>query len=282
MTSISSPHSGDSNPPKRSPDRSRRADIPGSRVSGFTLIELLVVIAIIAILAAMLLPSLGRAKGSAHTIACVNNLRQLGYAATMYADEHAGILPPRLATQRWPSYFLNYYKNKGVLRCLADGPQPPATDITYTNQFPADAVPRSYFINGWNDYFKSTLSAAAFQAYMAAQDQNLGYKPGVAPRPSETILMGEKKSASIHYYMDMLEPGRSVDFPTLVLGNDETELEQGRHDGRGAGTRSGGSVYVMLDGSARFMKYWRALGPALNLWCMLDKDRSSPEYVVRY
>jgi type II secretory pathway pseudopilin PulG len=239
-----------------------------------------VVIAIIAILAGMLLPALSRAKGSAHRVACINNLRQLGLAATLYADEHNASFAPRSRPQRWPSYFYNYYKNTGLLRCPADGPQPPATDTAYTNQFPADAVPRSYFMNGWNDYFKRTLSDSDFQAYMDCSREQ-GYKPSGVPAPSDTILFGEKKPASFHYYMDLLEPGRSVDFPTLVLGNDETELEQGRHEGLGPGTRSGGSVYQMLDGSARFIRYWRALGP-LNFWCTLEVDRSSPEYVVRY
>jgi prepilin-type N-terminal cleavage/methylation domain-containing protein/prepilin-type processing-associated H-X9-DG protein len=217
--------------------------------AAFTLIELLVVIAIIAILAAMLLPALSRAKESGKRISCLNNLRQLSLCAQMYAGDNQDSFPPRSNTDRWPDKFYDSYgKSVKLLLCPTEIAIPLSNGSSNSNNV-ADASPRSYFINGWNDFFLGPTDDG-----MSDGDS---MKESAIIHPSDTIVFGEKTSGHGDYYMDLLENG----------GNDFTGiLDQARHDG------GSGSNFAFADGSARYLKNHMALYP-LNLWAVSDANR---------
>jgi len=242
----------------------------------FTLIELLVVIAIIAILASMLLPALARAKEAANRIRCVNNMKQLEMAVKLYVDDNDGFYPPRTNSYRWPTLLVEYYHTTNLLLCPTDLLRGlPQTQTGASS--PADRAARSYFINGWNDYFLSILPSSDFAQYMAGTYPRAGMKESVVIKPSDTIMFGEKKNvaastgqAAADYFMDMFE-GQG--------GNDADRIEHGCHSTLRKGGKTGGSNYAFVDGSARFLKYGRCTWP-LNLWSVTDADRLSYAFVA--
>jgi len=114
---------------------------------GFTLIELLVVIAIIAILAALLLPALSKAKAHAWTAQCQSNLHQITVGLKMYADDANGRYPesggyiewnqidPQTHSASWLQQIFTYVQNTNVYKCPANKllPVGQQSDFNYFN-----------------------------------------------------------------------------------------------------------------------------------------------------
>lgn len=177
---------------------------------GFTLIELLVVIAIIAILAAMLLPALAKAKQKAKQTACINNMRQIGIALTMYANDFnqypscfwsPGSTPPGNSTYVWAPRILSLMgNNRNAFFCPA-ARQESAWDTNVNNtlglaigedgKFTSFAIKETtLFSLGYNDWGLSQGAALG----MGGDVGSRAIKDSTLAKPSEMIAIGEVRS----------------------------------------------------------------------------------------
>jgi len=116
--------------PLEVPIEGRQSSKSGWFLTGFTLIELLVVIAIIALLMAILTPSLQRVRKQAKAVTCLSNLQQWSLFFSMYTDEYNGSLPQGVSgvrgggNNRWPKALRPYHKDNSEFLCCPMATKP--------------------------------------------------------------------------------------------------------------------------------------------------------------
>ena len=208
--------------------------------AGFTLIELLVVIAIIAILAAILFPVFAQARAKARQVSCASNIRQMGTAVTMYAqdfDEHfplAATLLPDFSFVNWHDLIDPYVKNKQIWDC-------PSSSLPLV-----DSMGKPVCHYGFNTYYLNVSNTGGVPIN-PANPNDLNNAPGISlaavTASSHTVLIadtiGVTNVPANHSSTYLLPPSHTKD-----------EIYWGRPEAR----HSEGAVAGFVDGHAKWFR----------------------------
>lgn len=187
----------------------------------FTLIELLVTITIIAALVALVMMMIPQLQLRGRMAASLSNMRQIGAAFQLYANDNDFSLPGRITNgDKWPSLLVSYLGDNRKPKVYAEPGN--SENFLLTNSDPLDNGQNntSYIMNGYNDVG-------------AYEDPSVTIKTNNVDQPSKTILLSVH-THSHNFYMDFVE------------GNDRAVLNLKAY--------GSGSNYLFMDGSARFLK----------------------------
>ncbi len=234
--------------------------------AGFTLIELLVVLAIIAILAAILFPVLARARERGHRATCVANVRQLGAAARIYADDNEGYLPyghdvyTGYGAPSGPTYWFRALEplltTAEVVRCPAD---PDVSD------FLPERASGNYSPNRTGAYGTPDESRAVYSSYIVNglftdEWDHRRQRMERLRHPADTILFAERDTRQL----SQLGWSNDDDYHPWETALDQHGLPVywGPRGGLAAERHAGGAVYAFADGHVTWRRFSQTFTPS--------------------
>ena len=207
--------------------------------NAFTLVELLVVVAIVALLAAILLPVFNKARDSAKTSSCQNNLRQIGIAMELYASDYRGIYPSSYAASKnctWSDGAAQYAKSDAIFTC------PKAPERFYQRGCPPDAVVNEVGHRYDGGYVLNTPDSERYS--IVSQNR--------IRTPAQMILVTEGDSGDVTYV-------RTGVGPITDDGLRDASLDYRHNSGINALFADGHTKWLTKD-ALRDRKYWSSSG----------------------
>lgn len=224
------------------------------KMSGFTLIELLVVIAIIATLLSILMPALKKAKSQSQGVVCTSNLRQIGFAAVLYAQANDNFIPRGGSFGTWFTCFLPYleqgygikdYRGVKIYRCPS---------------FPDKKQTVCYVVSSWTFNSKTDL---------AGHEITSPTRLTTFLRPMTTVYMADNEVGS---WRPVIETESDPDIQRLDVwsvnhmptSTNTTDLGNGRRVAKNRHRK--GCNYLYLDWHADYVDTPKTPTEALWMW----------------